>query len=310
MTEFLVDFANFLLSEERSPVTAAGYAGDIKLFARWYRETFGCPFEPGELNNEAVREYKQFLLQQDARPRTINRRIASLAKFGLWAQRAGHLGGGVNPAEGVRPAKQVEVAPRWLEGRDRARLLRTIDDETSRAMTRFPRLCALVVRDAAIVKVMLNTGLRVSELAALSLTDIHMESTRGLLVVKQGKGSTRRELPLNAEARQALRTYLQFRPKLPVEKLFISQTGEGIEKRTAQRAVTRFADLAGLKHVSCHTLRHSFAKSLIDRGVSLEKVATLLGHANLNTTRIYITPGRSDLEKAVNTLDQAGGPTI
>jgi integrase/recombinase XerC len=66
--------------------------------------------------------------------------------------------------------------------------------------------------------------------------------------------------------------------------------------------VHRFAKKAGLKNVTPHTLRHSFAKSLIDAGVSLEKVATLLGHSNLNTTRIYTTPGEEDLEDAVGKI--------
>jgi len=66
--------------------------------------------------------------------------------------------------------------------------------------------------------------------------------------------------------------------------------------------VVRFAKKAGLKNVAPHTLRHSFAKALIDAGVPLEKVATLLGHSNLNTTRIYTAPGEEDLEDAVGKL--------
>jgi len=70
-----------------------------------------------------------------------------------------------------------------------------------------------------------------------------------------------------------------------------------------QRAVLRFAGEAGIENVTPHVLRHSFAKALIDSGVTLEKVATLLGHSNLNTTRIYTTPGERDLEEAVKTLE-------
>ena len=309
MDAYLQEFFDYVISQERSPITAAGYKGDITLFARWFQDTYGCPFQPGELRNEIIRAYKQNLLQQNAKPRTINRRMASLAIFGLWAQKTGYLQNGANPADGIKPAKQVEVAPRWLEPRERAKLLRVIDDEVSRAMTRFPRLRSLVVRDAAIVKLILNTGLRVSELADLRLTDINLEENRGFLVVRAGKGSKRRELPLNAEARQAVLAYLQLRPNLPVDSLFIGQNGEGVEKRTAQRSVSRFASLAGLNNVSCHTLRHTFAKTLIDRGVSLEKVAKLLGHSSLNTTQIYVTPGRKDLERAVTTLDQVDAPT-
>jgi len=76
-----------------------------------------------------------------------------------------------------------------------------------------------------------------------------------------------------------------------------------VQSKTIQRAVQRFAKIAGIRQVTPHTLRHSFAKALIDAGVSLEKVATLLGHSNLNTTRIYTTPGEEDLEDAVGKIE-------
>ncbi len=87
------------------------------------------------------------------------------------------------------------------------------------------------------------------------------------------------------------------------DDLFLGQRNEGVQSKTIQRAVQRFAKKAELKNVTPHTLRHSFAKSLIDAGVSLEKVATLMGHSNLNTTRIYTTPGVQDLEEAIKELD-------
>ena len=85
--------------------------------------------------------------------------------------------------------------------------------------------------------------------------------------------------------------------------LFLGQRNEGIKSKTVQRSVSRFTDPIGLRGATPHTLRHTFAKSLIDSGVSLEKVATLLGHSNLNTTRIYTTPGMQDLEDALAELE-------
>jgi integrase/recombinase XerD len=96
---------------------------------------------------------------------------------------------------------------------------------------------------------------------------------------------------------------LRVRPDGVGEELFLGQRDEGIQSKTIQRAVQRFAGEAGLENVTPHVLRHSFAKALIDSGVTLEKVATLLGHSNLNTTRIYTTPGERDLEEAVKTLE-------
>jgi integrase/recombinase XerC len=75
-----------------------------------------------------------------------------------------------------------------------------------------------------------------------------------------------------------------------------------LSSRSAQRNIKRMGQLAGIENLTPHILRHTFAKSLIDQGVSLEKIATLLGHSNLNTTRIYIAPNQQDLQKAVDIL--------
>ena len=85
--------------------------------------------------------------------------------------------------------------------------------------------------------------------------------------------------------------------------MFISQRNEGIQEKIVQRAVKRFAKAARMGDISAHTLRHTFAKSLIDKGVTLEKVAALLGLSNLSTTQIYTTPGERDLEDAVGRLE-------
>jgi integrase/recombinase XerC len=108
---------------------------------------------------------------------------------------------------------------------------------------------------------------------------------------------------MNARARKAILDYLRVRPEVESDHLFLGQRNEAIKSKTVQRSVARFADDTGLKDVTPHTLRHTFAKSLIDSGVSLDKVATLLGHSNLNTTRIYTTPGVEDLEDAIGELD-------
>jgi integrase/recombinase XerC len=75
-----------------------------------------------------------------------------------------------------------------------------------------------------------------------------------------------------------------------------------LHQRSLQRIVTRYGEDAGLENLTPHMLRHTFAKNLVDQGIGLEKVAALLGHSSLNTTRIYVTPSQKDLENAVETL--------
>ena len=131
---------------------------------------------------------------------------------------------------------------------------------------------------------------------ALNLDDVTLGE-------RSGKGGKYREVPLNAPARRALRRYLVTRPEGESDALFLGQRGRRIGRKTVQRAVWRFSKQAGLKRVSPHVLRHTFAKSLVDNGVSLEKVAALLGHSDLNTTRRYVTPGERDLQDAVEGLE-------
>ena len=150
---------------------------------------------------------------------------------------------------------------------------------------------------------LLHTGLRVREVVSLQLEDVHLAERRGSVYVREGKGGKSRSVPLNAEAREALNDYLAVRPAGAGERLFLGQRGP-IGSRQVQRLLKKYAQQAGLdeKVLTAHALRHTFGKNLVDAGVSLDRVATLLGHANLNTTAIYTTPSKSDLANAVERI--------
>ena len=299
----LNEFQAYLLAEDRSPVTIAGYVGDVHLFAQWFEKQSQEPLTPIKLTNEAVRGYKQYLLEQAAKPKTVNRRLAALATYAHWLDQAGYVKNSRNPVQGVKAVKETELAPKWLDKKQRAALLRAVDKEVEDATRRYPRLRLMVIRDAAIVRLILFTGLRVGEIVQLRLSDVTLDDRKGSVVVREGKGTKRREIPLNSRIRKALLDYLRVRPDVEGEDLFLGQRDEGIQSKTIQRAILRFAGEAGIENVTPHVLRHLFAKALIDSGVTLEMVATLLGHSNLNTTRIYTTPGERDLEEAVKTLE-------
>ncbi len=300
----LDEFQAYLRAEDRSPVTIAGYVGDVRLFAQWHKNKYDEPLTPEKLTNDVVRGYKQYLLDQPAKPKTINRRLAALAAFAHWLELAGYVKNARNPVQGVKAVRETALAPKWLDKKQRAALLRAVDKEVEDAVRHYPRLRLLYLRDAAIVKLILYAGLRVGEIIQLRLSDIILDERKGSLIVREGKGTKRREIPLNVKARKAMLDYLQVKPEIENNYLFLGQRNEGIKSKTVQRSVTRFTDPIGMKDVTPHALRHTFAKSLIDSGVTLDKVATLLGHSNLNTTRIYTTPGMQDLEDAISELDR------
>ena len=208
-----------------------------------------------------------------------------------------------NPVQGVKAVRETALAPKWLDKKQRAVLLRAVDKEVEDAVHRYPRLRLMFLRDAAIVKLILFAGHRVGEIIQLRMSDLFLDERKRSVVVWEGKGTKRREIPLNARVTKAILYYLRVRPEVESEYLFLGQRNEAIQSKTVQRAVARFTEATDLKDVTPHTLRHTFAKSLIDSGVSLNKVATLLGHSKLNTTRIYTIPEVQDLENAISELD-------
>jgi len=152
----------------------------------------------------------------------------------------------------------------------------------------------------AIVQTMLGTGLRISELVALEVADLEISDRQGTLQVRSGKGMKQREIPLNKQVRAVLLAYLEERAENNGEykQLFLGQRGP-LTERGVDQLISKYAYQARLENCTAHTLRHSFAKNLVDTGTPLDQVATLLGHESLNTTRIYTKPSRQDLEKAV-----------
>ena len=158
--------------------------------------------------------------------------------------------------------------------------------------------------NADIMAVLLH-GLRVSEICGLELADVILMPRRGLVIVRSGKGGVYREVPLNKDARQALQTWLEARPENGSSLLFTSRSDGPVQPRDIQRMLDKLAHSAsGLEpeEVTPHKLRHSFGKSLVDAGVSLDRVAMLMGHQDLATTAIYTTPSRADLTAAVEKI--------
>jgi site-specific recombinase XerD len=150
--------------------------------------------------------------------------------------------------------------------------------------------------------VLKNTGLRVSELCALRLGDLTLSERKGQLVVRAGKGGKYRVVPLNLDARKALSAYLAVRPTVADDHLFIGQRDEPLTPSGVWEIVVNLAQRAGLPDVSPHVLRHTFGKQALDAGESLVTVATLMGHARLETTALYTQPSQADLERAVEKL--------
>jgi len=296
-------FQAHLEQRDFSTLTKRGYLMDLGHFSRWFQQTNGEELTPERLTPTDVKAYKQHLLLVERRKAsTVNRRLAALSAYAKWAQEAGRIHS--DPTINVKSVRQVPSAPKWLDKNEQYALQRAIERDLQLSKLRFPKRWVTRRRDASLTLFLLNTGLRLSELIAMCPGDLQLSERKGSLLVQNGKGGKQRTVPLNSDARKALQDWLAVRPDCESDVIWVAVEGEpdGLSGRAVQRILQRYAQEAGLEELTPHICRHTFAKNLVNSGAGLEKVAALLGHSNLNTTRLYITPDEHDLEMAVEAL--------
>lgn len=292
-------FSQFLQDIGKSDRTISGYLADLKIFSLWFHQTNGEILHSDNLTPTDIREYKQYLLNvQKAKAATINRHLAALRSYASWVKSTGTVT--YNPADGIKGVSLQKHGPKWLDRKEQAAVLREAERRIQAAKTEPAKRQA--IRDHCILTTLLNTGLRVSELVALEIEDITFSERKGELRVRAGKGTKERIIPLNDACRKAIKAWYSVRPLNKAKRVFTTQRGSATT-RAIQSVFGSIGEAAHVDNMTPHVARHTFAKNLINAGVSLEKVAMLLGHSSLDTTMIYTTPGMSDLDKAVRTLD-------
>ena len=292
------ELRDHLLAQGRSEGTVASYLSDIAHFARWLEKARDKQLKPGSFSPSDVRQYKHHLQTvKKAAAATINRRITALRAYSQWALSTGKTN--QDSLLGIKSVSESKPDPKLLNREEQAALLEQVSHNLSTAATRASRRQAL--RDQAIVLTLLHTGLRVSELCSLELRDIELQDNRGEVRVKSMNGRKSRSVPLNSDTRQAMRSWLAVRPQVENQALFVGKHGEPASPLLVQRLLSELGRRAGLE-VTPHALRHTFAKNLVDQGVSLEKVAQLLGHSSLNATKVYSSADQTDLAWAVEAL--------
>jgi len=234
--------------------------------------------EPRQVNTRHVRAYLAWLHEQKYSKATIARRMAALRSWFRFLRRQGTVES--NPADGLRGPRQDKHLPHFLSEDTLSRLLETPPSETP-----------LGLRDRAILETLYSAGLRVGELTGLNIEDVDFDS--GLAMVR-GKGKRERLAPLGKPALAALKRWLQWREQMAKRKfrattaVFLNKNGSRLTSRSVGRLLEKYLALAGLDpRTSPHTLRHSFATHLLDRGADIRSVQELLGHRSLGTTQIY-----------------------
>ena len=302
--DILDEFKTVLIEQDCAKLTVRGYVADLRLFRVWFEQTNGEAFCMEIITPSDLREYRQYLIGVERRkPATINRKLAAISRLMKWAMDTGWIDR--NPIENIHLVSQEKPGPRYLDKKEQYALQRAIEKDLQVSRMRYPKRWLTRLRDASLVIFLLHTGLRLNEALTLQLGDIQLAERKGQVLVRQGKGGRVRTVPLNVDARKALQDWLAVRQGSG-SHIWTQVEGESsdeLSSRSVQRVLARIGQDAGLEHLTPHVCRHTFAKNLVDSGVGLEKVAALLGHSNLNTTRIYVTPNQKDLEQAVERLE-------
>ena len=242
-----------------------------------------------EVDVNTVRAFLAYLNEQSYSKATSARKLATLRSFYKFLVRRGYIE--TSPVTAIRTPKQDKRLPRFLDGEQINTLLACPDTNTM-----------LGARDRAILETLYSSGLRVSELVGLNLSDVDF---LGEVLHVRGKGKKERLTPIGSSALQSLQRYLTFRDADPrkggfdPQALFINKHGQRLSTRSVRRKLDKYLLQVGLDpRISPHTLRHSFATHMLNNGADLRVVQELLGHQSLSTTQVYTHLTTSHMKKA------------
>ncbi len=302
--------------QDRSELTVKAYLADIRLFMTWYAPKAGSMADILQVTPTHIKNYRKYLTdEQHKKATSVNRRMAALRTFFKWAAMADYIGR--SPVNGLKPLRQQATAPRWLEPAAEEKLQQALEQRLqSVAMEESTPADQRSVRDVALTLLMWKAGLRVSEIAALDVSDVKIQSSqRGTVQVRLGKAHKSRGVPLNAQVIVALKMWLKMRPNEDTA-LFLSRSNVRLTTRAVQQMVEQIgrdaaalvkarsvdgrAVIEALNALTPHVLRHTCAKHMLDAGAQLTEVAAILGHEDLNMTRRYTQPSAADLQRAVD----------
>ena len=271
MQRHVEKFINYLKIEKNaSKHTITNYKIDLDVFAAFLGDK-----DISTVDHLALRRFLAQLRSKNYAKRTIARKLASLRSFFRFLYREGYIK--TNPITAISTPKLDKKLPVFLDVDKVARLVQSPPDDNEAGL-----------RDRAMMETLYSAGIRVSELVGLDISDIDFIS--GVIKVL-GKGSKERIVPIGEPALKAIRKYIDRRAAKRVrdkDAVFLNKSGRRLTDRSVRRVLDKYIHACSIvEHISPHSLRHSFATHLLDRGADLRSVQELLGHMNLSTTQIY-----------------------
>ncbi len=265
LKNLLPKFIKDLETKGRSTSTILAYRADLEQLVLYLEEhNKGIA---SDITKEDIEAFRDTLLNKKYTPKSVSRKLNAVKTFFRWLVLEGQIS--ANPSEDVSHPKIQQVMPKFLSPLE-YRALRDVvrDDE----------------RIAAIVELILQTGLRISEVANLKLADV----TDHELKIVSYSTQPERIIPLNEPAKQALSGYLAIRPQTDSPYIFVSKNGKPLAIRNIRAAIDRYMQRAGIENFSVNDLRTTFMVENLKAGVDLVLLSHVSGHRRLSTTERYI----------------------
>lgn len=261
MIKYLELYRDYMIVSKGSSLkTVEAYTRDIKQY-----------FSVSK--NKGIEEYLNYLYSNGYNPSSQNRKLSSLNSYYKFLMLYNYVD--TNPFSNIEYAKEIKKLPSYLSVKEVKDILTYLEGD---------------LLNSAIVHVLYGCGLRVSELVSLKMSDIHYEEG---IIECIGKGNKKRYVPINKQALLAINKYrINFRDKLKKKYsntiLFLNRLGKPIYREYVNVMLDRVAKEIGIKKkLHPHMLRHSFSTHLLENGMNLRAIQTMLGHENISTTEIY-----------------------
>jgi len=291
---YVKDFLLYLTVQKNlSPRTIKAYEHDLKKFFDFLSPYLEQELTLQDIDDRTVMEFLSHLkLDKSYSAKSLNRKISSLSTYFSFLEKEKFIEH--SPLNKIDTVKLPVRLPKALESNELDRLIHAIDSQEENS----ENAIFLKKRDKAIVELFYATGMRISELAGLTLSKINLLEGFARVI---GKGNKERIVFINKNAVKSVQDYLNIRPVIEKDNLFVSQKGGELTVRAIQHLFAKYIKKSGLPWSSPHAIRHTFATHMLDGGADLVTIKELLGHANLSTTQIYLSVSQKRMKQVYET---------
>lgn len=296
MEQIIVQYKKYLVSQNYSKHTLRAYLGDVEQFCGFIKKFF----PDGNINIDGItksmfRDFLQHLSEQKDGNRSLARKVISIKAFFSYLIRNGFTAH--NPLIEIKIPKFEKHAATFLTEKDMRFVLQIPDQDDP-----------FGIRNSAILELLYSTGIRIGELAGLTLKDVDFKQEQ---IKVFGKRAKTRIIPMGSYAVNALQKYLKIRSafikKLDVPEVFVSKNGNPLSSDELRYIVNKYLKvIEKSKNYSPHTLRHTFATHLLNHGADLRSVQELLGHSSLTSTEVYTHTSMQKLKEAYTSAHPHG----